>query len=63
MCAIVVGRRRRFAILSFTAAAAAAVAGNDGRRLSAELWVGTSMYIRICILLLTAAATAVAVRR
>ena len=35
---------RRFALLSFTAAAAV-VAGDNGRRLSAELWVGTSMYI------------------
>ena len=36
---------RRFALLSFTAAAV--VAGDNGRRLSAELWVGTSMYIRM----------------
>ena len=44
MYTIAVGRRRRFAFLSF---AAAAVAGDNGRRLSAELWVGTSMYIRM----------------
>lgn len=45
MCDTAVGRGR-FAFLSFAAAAAAAVAGDDGRRrLSAELWVGTSMYI------------------
>ena len=44
MYTIAVGRRRRFAFLSFTAAA---VAGDNGRRLSAELWVGTSMYIRM----------------
>ena len=42
MYTIAVGRRRRFAFLSF-----AAVAGDNGRRLSAELWVGTSMYIRM----------------
>ena len=44
MYTIAVGRRRRFAFLSF---AAAAVAGDNGRRLSAELWVGTFMYIRM----------------
>ena len=44
MYTIAVGRRRRFASLSF---AAAAVAGDNGRRLSAEHWVGTSMYIRM----------------
>ena len=44
MYTIAVGRRRRFAFLSF---AAAAVAGDNGRRLSAELWVGTSMYVRM----------------
>ena len=44
LCTIAVGRRRRFAFLSF---AAAAVTGDNGRRLSAELWVGTSMYIRM----------------
>ena len=44
LCTIAVGRRRRFAFLSF---AAATVAGDNGRRLSAELWVGTSMYIRM----------------